>query len=154
MNREDLAEEIRGAGFALRYADGPVIGGSFTSKKPFRKQIKNRKLKESDWMIIQRASTCFTCGERASDSDINEAIDMATSYKDFARQIWMSCEHDEDCDHYEADPPYMSVSDEAKEKFAKARKKFTRKVEKKKVKEVSKKKTTKPAKKKPRRGKK
>lgn len=144
MNRKDLAEEIRGAGFALRYADGPVIRSSLKSKKPVSKQIRNRKLKESDWTIIRRASTCFTCKKRASESNIEEAVEMASDYKSFARQIWMALEHRDYCDYYEADSPYMAVSEEAKTKFAKARKKYTRKVEKKAQKQVPK-----PTKKKP-----
>lgn len=148
MNRKDLAEEIRGAGFALRYADGPVIGGSLKIKKPVSKQIKNRKLKESDWTTIRRASTCFTCRKRASDSNIEEAIEMASDYKSFARQIWMALTHREYCEYYEADSPYMEVSEEAKAKFAEARKKRTKKIEKKAQKTV-----TKSTKKKPKPGK-
>lgn len=33
MKREDLANEIRGAGNAVRFADGPVIGGTWENGK-------------------------------------------------------------------------------------------------------------------------
>lgn len=145
MNRQDLAEQIRGAGFALRYADGPVIGGSFNSTTPFFKQMPTRKLKESDGVVVRRAATCHNCGKRASDSDIKEAIEMASDYRSFARQIWMAINHRDDCDA----EPYMPVSEKAKRSTAKLRWKQTQK-----AKEQAKKKVAKAVKKKPRRDKK
>ena len=145
MKREDLAEQIRGAGFALRYADGPVIGGSFNNMTPVFKQMTTRKLRESDGVVVRRASTCHTCSKRASVSDIEEAIEMASDYRSFARQIWIAINHHDDCDA----EAYMPVSDKAKRSVAKARFKQAKK-----AKPKAKKKVAKEVKKKPRRGKK
>ena len=127
MNREELAEEIRAAGLLLRYADGPVLWGQSKSTKSAAKQSTRRKLKESDLVIVRRASTCFTCKKRASDADIREAEEMAVNYQSFARQIWLAIDHHDDCDAV----PSIPVHEEAKKAFAKARKKFTKKTERK-----------------------
>ena len=142
MNREELAEEIRGAGFALRYADGPVIGGSLKSKKSAATQSTRRKLKESDWVIVRRASTCHTCGRRASDTDIEFAESMASNYQDFGRLIWLCIKHTRGCDSVSG----ITVSEEATKAFAKARKKWERKTEERAKKKENKAQKTKPTK--------
>jgi len=156
MKREDLADEIRGAGFALRYADGPVVGGSFSSKRSTAKQIERRKLKESDLVVIRRASTCFNCEGRASDIDIEFTETMASNYKDFGKLIWLCIDHDIDCDSVSD----ISVSEKAGRKFLESKEKWMRKIaEKAKNAKKAKKPTKKVAKKKksanrkPRRGK-
>jgi hypothetical protein len=142
MKREDLAEEIRGAGFALRYADGPVMWGRIESKKHPAEQSTRRKLKESDWVIVRRASTCHTCGKRASDTDIEFVESMASNYQDFGRLIWLSIKHARGCDALSD----IAVSEAAKKKFAKAREKWTRKTEKSAKKTENKAQKTKPTK--------
>ena len=124
MKREDLADEIRGAGFALRYADGPVVRASFSSKRSMGKQIERRKLKESDLVVIRRASTCFNCGGRASDIDIEFTEMMASNYKDFGKLIWLCIDHDIDCDSVSD----ISVSEKAGLKFLEAKEKWVRKI--------------------------
>ena len=127
MKREDLAEEIRGAGFMLRYADGPVLWGTAKSTKSPAKQAMRRKLKESDWTVVRRASTCHTCGSRASTSDIKEAEEMACDYQSFARQIWMAIDHDYFC----CATPCVPISQDAQKAFARARKNFVKRTAKK-----------------------
>ncbi len=136
----------------MRYADGPVLWGQSKSKKSAAKQSTRRKLKESDWAVVRRASTCFTCKTRASDADIREAEEMAFNYQSFARQIWLAIDHHEYCDAV----PSIPVYEEAKKALAKARKKMTRKTKKKARKTEGKARKTKPTKspdKKPPRGK-
>jgi len=119
MDRKQLADEIRGAGMAMRYADGPVIG--FKAGKSLRATHSPReKLQTPDLEIIRRASTCFTCDARASDFDIEFVEQMAGDYQGFARLIWPCIKHEPWCPA----EPYISISEEAAEILAKARKKY------------------------------
>ena len=120
MNRNDLANEIRGAGFALRYADGPVIGQIVRNGKPKNLHSVQRKLKLSDWDIIEMAATCSSCDEKASQFDIGFAEDVADCYQSFARMIWPCIDHEPGCPA----KPYISVSGKSQRSFARLKAKF------------------------------
>lgn len=119
MDRKKLAEEIRGAGLAIRYLDGPVLEWR-PGKRPKAMHTPQGKLKTSDLEIIRMASTCHTCDAYASDSDIEFVESMADDYQGFARLIWPSVKHQPWCPA----EPYISISEEAAEILATARKKF------------------------------
>lgn len=120
MDRAKLADEIRGAGNAVRFADGPVIGGSWRNGK-FRSMHSPRaKIKTPDWKVIRTASTCHTCDAVASKKDRELAQEWADCYQSFARLIWPCINHDPDC----IAEPYISVSEQASAWFAKLKSKF------------------------------
>jgi len=119
MDRKKLAEEIRGAGSAIRYLDGPVL--EWRPGKPQKAMhTPQEKIKTSDLDIIRMASTCHTCDAYASDSDIEFVESMADDYQGFARLIWPSVKHQPWCPA----EPYIFISEEAAEILAKARKKY------------------------------
>jgi len=120
MDRTKLADEIRGAGRALRFADGPVMGFSFKSKSIRAHHSPRNKIKTSDWDIIRMAATCSQCDAAASATDIEFTEEWADCYQSFARMIWPIIDHDPDC---EAEP-YLPVSDAATKEFLKAKKRF------------------------------
>jgi hypothetical protein len=120
MNEKDLADEIRGAGMALRYADGPVIG---TITERGRRQMLHsvpRKLRLPDSEIIRMAATCSTCDAGASSFDIEFARDVADCYRSFARLIWPSINHEQGCPAQ----PYLPVSEVSKKVFSKLKARF------------------------------
>lgn len=120
MKREDLANEIRSAGNAVRFADGPVIGGSFRNGKFVAMHSARAKLKTPDWKVIRQASTCSECDAVASKRDRELAQEMADCYQSFARLIWPCIDHAEYC----TAEPYISVSESAGARFAKLKEKF------------------------------
>ena len=97
-----------------------MLCGTMISTGSTAEQAMRRKLKESDWTVVRRASTCHTCGSRASTSDIKEAEEMACDYKSFARHIWMAIDHKDCC----CATPYIPTSPKAKKAVALARKKL------------------------------
>jgi hypothetical protein len=119
MDRKQLAEEIRGAGRAIRYLDSPVLEWR-PGKRPKAMHTPQEKLKTSDLDIIRMASTCHTCDAYASDFDIEFVESMADDYQGFARLIWPSVKHQPWCPA----EPYISISEEAAEILAKAREKY------------------------------
>lgn len=137
MNRKDLANEIRGAGQAWRFADGPVVTFSSRDKKSTRKMITRGKLRLSDQQIVEMAATCSTCEAVASPHDIRWAEDAAEDYQGFARLIWQVIEHSPACPA----TPYIPVYEGAKRRFAKAKAKFEIKQAKKSRKRAAKEKT-------------
>jgi hypothetical protein len=120
MERKKLAHEIRSAGFALRYADGPVMRFSFRDGQAKKTNQSLRKLRSSDAKIISLASTCSQCDAVASHYDIEFATDAADCYQSFARLIWPCIDHDPVCDA----EPYLSVSGKATKSFAKVKARF------------------------------
>lgn len=121
MNRKNLADEIRGAGFAVRYADGPVIGGMWGDDDDFEAlESPASKLETPDWTVIRRASTCSECEAVASKVDIELAEAWADCYQSFARLIWPCIDHEPEC---EAEP-YLPVSEKASKVFKQLKAKF------------------------------
>lgn len=120
MRREDLANELRGVGNGLRYADGPVavITGFGNSMRSLNSPIN--KLKTSDWKIVRMAATCSTCDAVASKADIELAEDWADCYQSFARLIWPCIDHQKGCPA----EPYISVSKSVSKQFQKIKAKF------------------------------
>jgi len=123
MRREDLADEIRGAGNALRYADGPVLISHFIGDRSKSLHSPVNKLKMPDSEIISRAATCSTCDIVASQADIELAEEWADCYQSFARLIWPCIEHEPNCPAQ----PYISVSKSASKRFQKIKAKFEEK---------------------------
>lgn len=123
MNRKDLADEIRGAGFALRYADGPVVGVKVRNGKRRALESPRHRLMLSDWKLIRTASTCSDCRAVASKSDIELAEQWADCYQSFARLIWPCIDHASYC----GAEPYIPVSEDASKYFAKVKAQFERK---------------------------
>jgi hypothetical protein len=119
MNRKDLANEIRGAGNGLRYADGPVFAISLIGDDQSPKCPIN-KLTTSDWKIIRTASTCSTCEAVASKKDIELCEEWADCYQSFARLIWPCINHAEWCPA----EPYIPVHKAASKRFEKIKAKF------------------------------
>lgn len=120
MDRAKLADEIRGAGNAARFADGPVIGGSWKNGKFVAIHSARTKIKTPDWKVIRMASTCSTCDAVASKSDRELAQEWADCYQSFARLIWPCINHEDDC----IAEPYISVSESASARFATLKAKF------------------------------
>jgi hypothetical protein len=117
MDRKKLADEIRSAGNALRFADGPVIGGGWRGGKFRPIHSPMRKLKTPDGMIIRMASTCSTCDAFASRRDREAVAQMADCYQSFARLIWPCIDHMPHCNAQ----PYIPVSEKAAEAIMKAK---------------------------------
>jgi hypothetical protein len=120
MKREDLANEIRGAGHALRYADGPVFASSWIGGEAQSLHSPVNKLKTPDSTIILMASTCSECDAVASKIDRTLAEDWADCYQSFARLIWPCITHEEEC----TAKPYIPVSKSASKRFHKLKAKF------------------------------
>ncbi|MEI7601882.1 MAG: hypothetical protein WCJ41_21530 [Aestuariivirga sp.] len=120
MKREDLANEIRGAGMALRYADGPVTVTSFRGSKTISHHSAVNKLKMPDELIVTMAATCSTCDAVASKMDIELAEEWADCYQAYARLIWPCIDHEEWC----FGEPYIPVSKSASRRFRKIKEKF------------------------------
>lgn len=120
MDQAKLADEIRGAGNAVRFADGPVIGGSWKNGKFVAMHSPRTKLKTPDSEVIRMASTCSTCDAVASKSDRESAQEWSDCYQSFARLIWPCINHEPGC----IAEPYISVSEEASARFAKIKAKF------------------------------
>lgn len=120
MDQAKLADEIRGAGFAVRYADGPVIGGSYRNGKFRSMQSPRTKLKTPDWKVIRMASTCHACDAVASKTDRELAQEWADCYQSFARLIWPCINHEPYCEA----TPYIPVSEKASSSFAKVKARF------------------------------
>lgn len=120
MKREDLANEIRGAGHALRYADGPVTYTSFRGGKVRSRHSPVSKLKTPDEQIVTMAATCSTCEAAASKIDIELAEEWADCYQAYARLIWPCIDHEEWCPA----EPYIPVSKSASKRFKKIKEKF------------------------------
>lgn len=120
MKREDLANEIRGAGMALRFADGPVTVTSFRGSKTISHHSVVNKLKMSDERIVTMAATCSTCDAVASKVDIELAEEWADCYQAYARLIWPCIDHQEWC----FGEPYIPVSKLASKRFRKIKEKF------------------------------
>jgi hypothetical protein len=117
MDRKKLADEIRGAGNALRFADGPVIGGGWRDGKFRAIHSPTRKLKTPDVLIIRMASTCSTCDASASKRDREAVEQMADCYQSFARLIWPCIDHKPYCNAQ----PYIPVNEKAAEAIMKAK---------------------------------
>lgn len=120
MKQNDLADEIRGAGLALRYADGPVVGVRTERGKRRRLESPGRKLRSPDWLIIRYAATCSTCDAVATENDIEFAQDAADCYQSFARLIWPCIAHEQYCKA----KPYLRVSKKSMRMFAKVKARF------------------------------
>jgi len=120
MNRKELADEIRGAGFGLRFADGPVAIVTPVRGKARSLNSPRNKLRISDFDIIQMASSCSECGAVASASDRELAEQWANSYQSFARLIWPCIDHAPCCES----TPYIPVSRKASKSFAKTKARF------------------------------
>jgi hypothetical protein len=120
MKREDLANEIRGAGHALRYADGPVTITTFLGDRVDSLHSPVNKLKTPDSKIILMASTCSECDAVASKIDRTLAEEWADCYQSFARLIWPCINHEEEC----TAEPYIPVSESASKRFQKIKAKF------------------------------
>lgn len=120
MNREELADEIRGAGAAVRFADGPVLSMRRIKGKPTVLHSWEGKLKVPDEEIIRMAATCFTCDAAASAFDIEFASDVADCYRSFARLIWPCIDHEEYC----SAEPYLPVHEGSQKDFAKVKAEF------------------------------
>jgi hypothetical protein len=120
MDRKKLADEIRGAGNALRFADGPVVGGSWRGEKFRSHHSPLRKLKATDSDIIRMASTCSTCSAFASRRDREAVVQMADCYQSFARLIWPCIDHVSGC----TAQPYIEIDEQAARVLAKAKKKL------------------------------
>ena len=120
MDRKTLAHEIRSAGNAIRFADGPVI--RFTTVNGIVRNANQgiRKLKLPDEEIIRYAATCSTCDAEASQFDIEFAAEIADCYQSFARLIWPCISHQKECPAQ----PYISVSKAASKQFQKIKDKF------------------------------
>jgi hypothetical protein len=120
VKREDLANEIRGAGMALRFADGPVTVTSFRRSKTISHHSAVNKLKMPDELIVTMAATCSTCDAVASKIDIELAEEWADCYQAYARLIWPCIDHEEWC----FGKPYIPVSKSASKRFRKIKEKF------------------------------
>lgn len=120
MNRKDLANEIRAAGFALRYADGPVVRFSLRDGEVKGANQALRKLRASDAKIIRMAAKCSECDAVASEYDVTFAEAAADCYQSFARLIWPCIDHAPGC----RATPYLPVSERAAKSFAKIKAKF------------------------------
>lgn len=120
MDRKKLADEIRSAGNALRYADGPVIGGGWRGGKFRSLHSPMRKLKTPDALIIRMASTCSTCDASASKRDRETVEQMADCYQSFARLIWPCINHEPYCEAQ----PYIPVHEGAAKAISKAKEKL------------------------------
>jgi hypothetical protein len=120
VKRENLADEIRGAGAAVRFADGPVLIMRRIKGKPTVVHSWQGKLKVPDEEIIRMAATCSTCDAAASAFDIEFASDVADCYRSFARLIWPCIDHEEGC---EAEP-YLPVHEGSQKDFAKVKAEF------------------------------
>jgi len=120
MKPKDLADEIRGAGLTLRYADGPVVGIRTERGKRRRLESPGRKLRLPDWQIIRFAATCSTCDAVATEYDIEFAQDAADCYQSFARMIWPCIAHK----HYCEAEPYLPVSKKSMRMFARVKARF------------------------------
>jgi hypothetical protein len=120
MNRKDLANEIRAAGFALRYADGPVTRFSFRDGEVKGANQSLRKLRASDTKIVSMAATCSQCDAAAHEYDVKFAEEAADCYQSFARLIWPCIDHAPGC----RATPYLPVSEKAAKSFAKIKAKF------------------------------
>jgi hypothetical protein len=122
MDRKELADEIRGAGYALRFADGPVVGIRTLKGKRMHLESPEHKILTCDAEIIRIAATCSTCDAVASKFDIQFAADIADCYRSFARLIWPCIDHDDYCKA----EPYLPVSEDARTDFAKMKADFMR----------------------------
>jgi hypothetical protein len=122
MKRHDLANEIRGVGHGLRYADGPVFGIRHIDGKRMATNSPQNKLATSDLTIIRMAATCFECLAEAPMFDIEFAEEVADCYQSFARLIWPCIDHEEGCGAV----PHISVSEHAQSHFAKVKAEFDR----------------------------
>jgi len=120
MKREALADEIRGAGNAVRFADGPVLIGRTENGKMKILHSPEGKLGLPDEEIIRMAATCSTCEAVASKGDIELAGEWADCYQSFARFIWPCINHEKGCPA----KPYISVSTSASKRFQKIKAKF------------------------------
>ena len=120
MKREDLADEIRGAGNAVRFADGPVLIGRSVRGKTKILHSPQGKLGVSDEEIIRMAATCSTCDASATQFDVEFAEAVADCYRSFARLIWPCIDHAKDC---EAEP-YLPVHEGPMQAFAKVKAAF------------------------------
>ena len=120
MKREELANEIRGAGHALRYADGPVTCTSFGGGKTRSHHSPVGKLKMPDELIVTMAATCSTCDAVASKIDIELAEEWADCYQAYARLIWPCIDHEEWC----LGEPYIPISKSASKRFRRIKEKF------------------------------
>lgn len=120
MKREDLANELRGVGNGLRYADGPVAAVTGIGNSVRSLHSPTNKLKTSDWKIVCMAATCSTCDAVASKADIELAEEWADCYQSFARLIWPCIDHEKHC----FARPYISVSKSVSKQFQKIKAKF------------------------------
>jgi hypothetical protein len=120
MKRKDLANEIRGAGFGLRYADGPATMTSRVGNRLVSHHSPKSKLRMPDAMIIGLAASCSTCEVVASVEDIELATEWADCYQSFARLIWPCIPHKKRCPA----KPYIPVSKSAVRYFQKAKAEF------------------------------
>lgn len=120
MKREDLANELRGVGNGLRYADGPVAAVTGIGNSVRSLHSPANKLKTPDWKIVRMAATCSVCDAVASKADIELAEEWADCYQSFARLIWPCIDHEKHC----FARPYISVSRAVSKQFQKIRAKF------------------------------
>lgn len=120
MDRESLAHEIRSAGNAIRFADGPVIRFETVNGIVRNANQGIRKLKLPDAEIIRNAATCSTCDAEASQFDIEFATESADCYQSFARLIWPCISHQKGCPAQ----PCISVWRAASKRFQRIKAKF------------------------------
>lgn len=86
MELKELADELR-AGFAWRYADGPVVMSA----------AKKEKVNADDWTLLKAAATCHACRRSATNDEINEAVAEAEELDAFSEIIAEKIEHALDC---------------------------------------------------------
>lgn len=120
MRREDLANELRGVGNGLRYADGPVAAVTGIGSSERSLHSPTNKLKTSDWKVVRMAATCSQCDAVASKEDIELAEQWADCYQSFARLIWPCIDHEKHCSAL----PYISVSESVSKHFQKLKARF------------------------------